>query len=74
MRRRYENKITRAIASKLGGRAWCRRKHEEEEIHWCKAASDAVARTHDPFASAGTRPCLVENACDEILVTCPGKS
>jgi len=35
--------------------------------HWCKATSEAVARTCDPFALA----CLAQDGCDVMLVIRP---
>jgi len=39
--------------------------------HWCKAVSEAVVRTRDPFAFVDAPPCLAQDNCDEMLVTLP---
>jgi len=44
----------------------------ERGEHWCKAASEAVARTRDPFAVVDASACLTQDDCDEVLVILPG--
>jgi len=39
--------------------------------HWCKAASEGVARTRDPFAFVDAPAFLAQGGCDEVLVIHP---
>jgi len=42
--------------------------------YWYKAASEAVARTRDPFAFVDAPACLAQDDCDEMLVIRPDHS